>query len=241
MSNGRQDGAYRGLKWSWLLMQCLMPPLAAWYVTGRPEWEHPPWAGSATWLLGMIGVVYLVLWLIVEALLIMYRFPLETPAAFKLVAGYVIQLAVLVLTGGSIFFAAFVSLFVTLGALYGCAVLLLGFLVAEDSLRKRPVRKRILLGLALCVLGILPLGVLFPFLWAGFRPLGRVALAVTAIVLLANTVVTTRSIIDFSIWGRPDPQGPLYDKEWESWAGPTIILLILSAVAAITLAGIRGA
>ncbi|MBU1694678.1 MAG: hypothetical protein KKC51_12035 [Verrucomicrobia bacterium] len=248
MRDGRHGKAYRGLKWSWLLMQCLMPPLAAWYVAGQPGFAHPPWAeahplwrGGAEWLMIMMGSGYLVLWLIVEALLIMYRFPLETPAAFTLVVGYVIQLVVMVLTGGSLFFAAFVSLFVTLGALYGCVVLLLGFFLAEDFRRNRPVRKKFLLGLAFCLLGVLPFVVLFPFLQAGFRNLGRAAMAVIGLVLLANAVVTTRSVMDFSIWGRPDPLRPRYDKEWESWAGPTIILLILSVVAAVALAGIRGA
>jgi hypothetical protein len=56
----------------------------------------------------------------------------------------------------------------------------------------------------------------------------------TLVILGINTVSTTRSLWGKTIFSNvTDDQANQYNAEWERWAAPTIITLILSATAAL--------
>mgnify|MGYP003593164875 CR=1 FL=1 len=244
---------YRFLKWTWLLSQCALPFLAALYwarffpPTTHAEPEAVRWTQElGRILLSLVGAFYLILWLMAEALLCMYRFPLHTPGALKLELGFFIQFVLLLLTGGSPLFAAYAGLYVSIAALFVCLALLLFAyerrrLCEPGGPSTRQKALELLGSLAAALVGFLPLAVLFGPLWAGFQPLDLWVKAVNGLVLLANTWLNIRSLIDLSIWGRPDPLKPQYDAEWERWAGPTIGLLILAATGAIVALGVSRA
>ena len=231
---------YRLLKWTWLLSQGLMPILAAVYVSGFPRSSFLPAGAFWKFLFSAGSTGALVLWLIAEALLLMYRFPLKTSGAVKLVAGFFIQFLVLLLTGGSPGFAAFVYIFVTLAALAGCFLLILGRLAIGPWREGKGAWNFLAVAGFLLAAGFFPLILLFPYLRAGFQGQCLWSMTANGIVLLVNTGITIRTLIDFSIYGRPDPLKEAYYEEWEHWAAPTVILLILSVVAAVVVAGVRG-
>ncbi|HBA83618.1 MAG TPA: hypothetical protein DCZ95_05935 [Verrucomicrobia bacterium] len=223
----------------------MMAPLAAIYVAplnlgegvSTSEFLVMLWTGLAY----AAGVVYLILWLMAEALLLMCRFPLERAAALKLVVGSLVQFAALVWAGDSPFFAAYVSVYLTLTALWGCAILLLAK-VGLEKYRSRQLSGRfVALALLAFLMASLPPGLLFPLLWAGYREMEWLSQLLCGVVLLVNVGLIMRNLIDFSIWGRNDTVRLEYDKEWESWAGPTIIVLILSVVTAVVFVGVASA
>ena len=57
------------------------------------------------------------------------------------------------------------------------------------------------------------------------------------LVLAANSGLIVFSLYRFSIFAPPMENGAAYDLEWQRWAAPTIITLILSAAAAAVVAG----
>ena len=241
---------YRWLKWTWLLGQCLMPVLAAVYLARRPDLLAAPPGLSSPFaaalyrlLLPVSASVYLILWLIAEAMLCMYRFPLRTGGAAGLVGGFLLQFALLAVTGQSVCFAAFAGLYVTLAALFACLAWL--GLAGASRLGRQPGAPRGFAAwgtlAALLALGVLPLAFLFRPWWAAFAELRPAFRAINGLVLLLNAAGTARTLAGFSIWGRPDPQEALFYREWEKWAAPTIILLILTVVAAALVAGLSGA
>ncbi|HOW97846.1 MAG TPA: hypothetical protein P5567_15145 [Kiritimatiellia bacterium] len=241
---------YRFLKWTWLLGQCLMPVLAAVYLSRHPGLLAAPPGLTSPFatalyrlLLHVSASAYLILWLIAEAMLCMYRFPLRTAGAAGLVGGFLLQFAVLAVTGQSACFAAFTGLYVTLAALFACLVWLgLAAATRQGSGRGRPGGLAAWApAVALLALGILPLAFLFRPWWAAFAGLRPAFRAVNGLILLLNAAATARTLAGFSIWGRTDPQETLFYREWEKWAAPTIILLILTVVGAILVAGISGA
>ena len=243
--NQRDSRRYRGVKWAWLLLQCAMPVLAALYFT-----QHLKTTGAgaalppalAEPLLGLSGALYLVLWIVAESMLSMYRFPLELSDAWPLVGGFTGQFAVLALTGGSVPFAAYAGLYVTLAALLACGFLML---VAGRRMRDggrlggRIRLAPLAIGVpAALLVAVLPLVALWPALRTGLGNLGPARLAVSLCVLAANVVITVRTLIGFSILGQPDPRAAEYDVEWERWAPQTVILLILAATAAAITVGL---
>lgn len=181
-----------------------------------------------------------VIWIITESMLVMYRFPLSTARAAGLVAGFYIQFGVLWLTGERASFAMFVTVYTTLLASLACILPL--YAMAGKALASRIGRSmgKEAFGAAL-VLGLMvlvPPVALFPVLRQGFLGMTTVQLAVSIAVTAVNTIWTARELIDLSVFGAPDPREQEYTKEWERWAPPTVIMLILSVVAGIVIAGI---
>jgi len=193
-------------------------------------------------LLYFSGAGCLILWLIAASLLMMYHFPLEIRPAAKLVIGFGVQYIVLLLGGGSMCFAAVASLYVILTALYGCLLLLLGAMLR--AARARHDQPRVKMGCLAGGLALLippPIIFLFPIFLAGFHGQSWLLLIGNGAVVGINIYLTIRTLMDFSIWGRPDPREEEYYKEWERWAAPTILLLIGTVVGAAMLVGIRSA
>ena len=230
---------YRFLKWTWLWSQSLMPVLAAFYLSGPSGASLLSLTGFRAFLFAAGGTCTLILWLIAESVLMMARFPLKTSEAIQLVAGFMVQFLVLVWTGGSVGFSAFVYIYITLAALAGCFLLMLGYLTFRDWSAGQRSWKWPWVAAFLVAVVLSPLTAFFPALRAGFQGQGRMSLLANSAVLFLNTGITIRALIDVSIFGRPDPQKDEYYKEWERWAAPTIILLILSVTAAIVVVGVR--
>ena len=232
MGNEPGNRSYVAIKWLWLLLQALILPLAALHAVSAPvRW---PLALPAP-LLFFAAAAFLVLWLIAQSLLAMARFPLTLKKASLLVGGTVAQFAFLVASGGSLPAAAYALFFATLAALAAVAVI-----SAVIALMRKagPWQARLA-----ALLALLPAAGLLWFLAAPLRPAfsrpwaWRQALDWLALAL--NSALIVFSIYRFSIFAPPADNDAAYGAEWEKWAAPTIIILILSATAAIVLAGIR--
>ncbi len=220
------------MKWLWLLLQALILPLAAIHaVSTRVRW---PLAMPAL-LLMSIGAAFLILWLMAQSLLAMARFPLTLWGGLLLVGGTVAQFAFLVGSGGSLFAAAYALFFATLAALMALVTVMA---VVAAGQRHRPFLARLAMLLALLPAAGLawflaaPLRQSFSRLWSGQR-------AFEWLLLALNSGLIFFSLYRFSVFAPLPENDAAYTREWERWAAPTIIVLILSATAAIVLAGIR--
>jgi len=222
---------YRTIKWLWLLLQALILPLAALHAVSVPvRW---PLALPAP-LLAFAAAAFLVLWLIAQSLLCMARFPLNLRGGLLLVGGTVAQFASLAAAGGSPPAAAYSVFFATLAALAAIVVVMTLF-----ALRRRigPAPARLA-----ALLALLPMAGLLWFLAAPLRPafsgLPAWQRALEWLVLALNSGLIVFSLYRLSIFAAPAENAAASDREWASWAAPTIIILILSAVAALVIAGI---
>ena len=173
----------------------------------------------------------------------MYRFPLEFPAALRLTGSFVVQFVILALTGGSPFYAAYTGVFITLAAVYGslAALALAGAVNNTPAFFKTSPLKVVKVWLlVLCGLMVagLPLMALASPVWDVYRSLSRLSQLVNGVVLLTYVACTFLQLKSFSIFAEPDPGDELYMKEWQKWAAPTIILLILVATASALVVGI---
>ena len=183
--------------------------------------------------MALVGAVFLIFWLIAQSLLAMARFPLTLKGGALLVGGTVAQFASLVASGGSLAAAAYALFFATLAAL----VVLIA-IMAVIAFRRRIGSPRARLA---ALLALLPAAGLVWFLAAPLRRLFRPApwqQALEWLVLALNSGLIVFSLYRFSIFAPPPENDAAYTREWERWAAPTIIILILSATAAIALAGI---
>ncbi len=231
MSNELGNRLYRAIKWLWLLLQALILPLAARHAVAAPvRW---PLILPAP-LLFFAAAVFLVLWLIAQSLLAMARFPLTLKGGALLVGGTVAQFASVVAAGGSLPEAAYALFFATLAAL----VVLIAIMVVL-AFRRRIGSPWARLA---ALLALLPLAGLVWFLAAPLGPAfsrlpsGRQAL--DWLVLALNSGLIIFSLYRFSIFAPAPENDAAYTREWERWAAPTIIILILSAVTAVVLAGV---
>ena len=231
MSSETNSSLYRSAKWLWLLLQALILPLAAIHAaSSRAHWPLSP----PVVLLCLAGSVFLVLWLIAQSLLAMARFPLSAGGALLLGGGTIAQFVFLTVSGGSLVRAVYAVFFATLAAL---AVLVAVLTVVALRRRSGPPAVRLL-----ALLAQLPAAGLVWFLLAPLRPAfsgmssGRELLE--WLVLAANSGLIIFSLYHFSIFARPAQNDAVYALEWERWAAPTIIILILSAAAAIVLVGV---
>jgi hypothetical protein len=229
--NDTNNRLYRAAKWLWLLLQALTLPLAAIHAASpRVHWP----LSLPVALLCLSGSIFLVLWLIAQSLLAMARFPLTVGGALLLVGGTIAQFVFLAISGGSLVRAVYAVFFATLAALVAVVALL-----AVAALRRRcgPPAVRLV-----ALLAQLPAAGLVWFLMAPLRPafsglpLWRELLE--WLVLACNSGVIVFSLYRFSIFAQPAQCDAAYALEWERWAAPTIIILILSAVTAVVLAGI---
>jgi hypothetical protein len=230
MNDEAGNRLYRAVKWLWLLLQALILPLAALHAVSAPlNWPlalPPP-------LLYFAGAVFLVLWLIAQSLLSMARFPLTLKGGALLVGGTVAQFASLVASGGSLAGAVYAVFFSTLAAL--AAVVAISAVIAIWR-RIGPPQTRLA-----ALLALLPTAGLAWFLATPLRPvfagLTPWRQALEWLVLALNSGLIVFSLYRFSIFAPTPEKEAAYTAEWERWAAPTIIILILSATAAIALAG----
>jgi hypothetical protein len=219
------------VKWLWLLLQSLILPLAAFHASSA-QVRWPLFLPAL--LLYFAGSAFLVLWLIAQSLLAMARFPLTTGGALLLTGGSVAQLVFMAVSGGSLAGAAYGVFFATLAALAAVAVILTFVALGR---RAGPAAVRLA-----ALLAQLPAAGLLWFMMAPLRPAfsglttGRTILE--GLVMAANSGLIVFSLYRFSIFAPPSELAADYDLEWGRWAAPTIIVLILSAAAAVVVAGI---
>ncbi len=244
---------YRDVKWIWLLVQCAMPLLAVWYVlrylAADPKSVYmlfPLSPDLHKLILGFSGGLYVVLWLIAESLLGMYRFPLKLSAALLTTGGFFLQFIMLALTGDSPFFAAFTGIYITMAAVFVSFVIMGFVLLTRETqilLRTSVVKllKFWLFSLLATVAGLAPLIFLFSPLWSEYRNLSTFFKITNAVILASNTYGIVYQLKSLSIWGDPDPLHAQFDEEWKEWAPRTIILMILAVTAAFIAGGILGA
>ena len=231
MSVDERKGGYRAIKWLWLLLQALILPLALLYALRAPvRW---PLSLPAP-LLIFTSALFLVLWLIANSLLSMARFPLTLKGGALLVGGTIVQYAFTAATGGSLSAALYAVFFAKSVAL---AVVVAVMVVIAARRRQWPKPSR------LAVLSILP--PLAGLLWFLVTPLSQAFARLTIweeafewALLALNSGLIVLSLYRFSVFAQPVENEEAYTAEWERWAAPTIIVLILSAAAAIVLAGV---
>ena len=231
MNDESGNKPYRAVKWLWLLLQALILPLAARHaVAAQVNW--PPALLAA--LLYFIGAAFLILWLMAQALLAMARFPLTLKGALLLVGGTLVQFAFRLIEGDSLSEAAYALFFATLAAL---VVLVVIMVVVAARQRRGPPLARFA-----ALLALLPAAGLAWVLAAPLRPaFSRLASwrqALEWLVLALNSGLIVFSLYRVSAFAPAAEDDAAYTREWERWAAPTIIILILSAAAAIMVAGI---
>ena len=230
---------YRTVKWLWLLLQALILPLAALHaVSPAVRWPlaFKPGLGGILplLLLALVGALFLIFWLMAQALLAMARFPLTLKGGALLVGGTMAQFASLVASGGSLAAAAYAVFFATLVALI-VLVAIMAVMAANRRIGSPQARLAALLAL-------LPALGLAWFLAAPLLPVfarsSSWRQALDWLVLALNSGLIVYSLYRFSIFAPPSDNDAAYTREWERWAAPTIIILILSATTAIVIAGI---
>jgi hypothetical protein len=233
MSDEQGMRMYRAVKWLWLMLQALILPLAALHAVSRPvRW---PLALPALPLY-FAGAAFLVLWLIAQALLAMARFPLTLKGALLLVGGTAGQFAFGVAAGGSLTAAVYAVFFATLAALVAVMAVMI-VIAAWRRIGSPWARLAALLSLPAAA-GLL--WFLAAPLLAVSSPLPSWRQACDWLVLALNSGLIVFSLFRFSVFAPPPDNDAAATREWERWAAPTIIVLILSAAAAIVLAGIAG-
>lgn len=231
--------SYRAIKWLWLLLQALILPLAALHaVSPAIRWPLALAPGIdgvlPSLLLGLAGALLLIFWLIAQALLAMARFPLTLKGGALLVGGTVAQFTSLVASGGSLPAAAYAVFFAVLAALIVLAAVMAVF-ACRRQLGSPRARLAALLALPPAAgLAWLLAAPLLPM----FSRLSPWRQAFDWLLLALNSGLIVFSLYRFSIFAQPADNDAAYTREWERWAAPTIIILILSATAAIVLAGI---
>lgn len=233
MNDKRGGRLYRSVKWLWLLLQALILPLAALHAaTARVHW--PP--AMPVPLLLLIGAAFLILWLIAQSLLAMARFPLTLPGGLLLVGGTTAQFAFRLASGDSLSAAAYALFFTILAALVALVAIMI--VIAVRQQRGSPLAR------LAALLALLPAAGLVWVLAAPLRPAySRLApwrQTLDWLVLALNSGLIVFSLYRFSVFTQAPENDAAYAREWERWAAPTIIILILSATAAIVLAGIKG-
>jgi hypothetical protein len=232
MASDMNNRLYRAVKWLWLLLQALILPLAALYAAEVPPVRWPLFLPAP--LLYFAGAVFLVLWLIAQSLLAMARFPLALNRALFMVGGTVVQIAFLVGSGSSLARAFYSVFFATLFAL--AAVVAILAVVAMRRQTWSAAAKLAALLMQLPVAGLIwfmltPLRPAFspPLFWREMREW---------LILAVNSGLVVFSLYHFSVFAVAEEAATAYAREWERWAAPTIIVLILSAAVAAVLAGI---
>jgi hypothetical protein len=232
MGSNRSHALYRSAKWFWLSTQCLLLPLSVLYLCRA---DIPPFPASP-WhlLLAVSGSIFLILWLIAQSLLAMYRFPLDTAAALQLMLGQPLTFLFIFLLGGLPLFAAFSTFYTTLLALSICAAGL-SFLAVKQA---KATLKQVLLVLLIFLSGS------YWLIWLSI-PMYRALLELPGwkrllegLVLAANILLTGRTLWGTTIFAKGEESQAEYDEEWQHWAAPTIIGLILSAVTAAIVGGL---
>ncbi len=227
------DTLYRYNKGLWLLMQALLLPMAAIYLSRSPLLTFD--SELLKILLELAGFFLLILWLIAQSLLIMHRFPLQLAPALRLTAGYLLSFLIIWGLEGTPLFAAYTAFFTTLLAMIACGACLF----FKTLLESKPTVKQLLIALPMFAAVLFVAAWLFIPLLHGINYLPSLSILAALIVLGINTIATTRALWDKTIFSEVvDDQADQYNAEWQKWAAPTIITLILSATAALLIAAI---
>jgi hypothetical protein len=227
---------YRWAKGLWLLMQGLLLPLMVLYLTRESPGPTPSVLLRA--LLWAVGAFFLILWLMAHAVLSMARFPLTTRGALRLTLGHVFTFLVSWVLFGLPLFAAYITCVITLISLIIC-----GFLLAPAAVKAGLTSRRTALWASLVLLaGAAGVAWLTGPLWRELSRLEWWQAGLSLSVMAGSVWSTVRGLWRVTTLGATaDPESRAYDAEWERWAAPTIITLILSATAAIALGGISQA
>jgi hypothetical protein len=222
------DALYRWNKSLWLMMQALVLPMSAIYLSRIPALTLPNELLKI--LFGLIGSFLLILWLIAQALLIMHNFPLRLAPALRLTAGYLLSFLIIWIIESTALFAAYAAFFTTLLAMLACGAVLFFQTLKQRKLSAKQVFTTIPVFAALLIVTAW----LFMPLLHGLSYMPASSSLATLVVLAINTISTTRALWEKTIFSDAlSDQADQYSAEWEKWAGPTIITLILSATAAI--------
>ena len=233
MKSTRNGALYRSAKWTWLFSQCLLVPLSVLYLCRANVTPFPstnPWQ----FLLIISATFFLILWLIAQSLLAMYRFPLDTATALQLVMGQPLTFLFIFLLGGLPLFAAFTTFYTTLLALSICAAVL--SLVAVKH--GQASRQQALLVLVVLLPSLYWLIWLFIPIYHAFLGLPAWRRLLEGLVLAANILSTGRTLWGTTIFARKEEVENEFTEEWQHWAAPTIISLILSAATAAVIGGL---
>jgi hypothetical protein len=236
LSGLNQSPFYRWAKGLWLLMQGLLLPLMALFITR--EWPHPIPSVLLQILLWVVGSFFLILWLMFHAVLSMGRFPLTTRGALQLTLGHVFTFMVSWVLVGLPLFAAYTTFLTTLAAILIC-----GFRLAPAAVKAGLTNRRTALYANLVLLAGAA-GLLWATgpLWRELFRLEWWEAGFSFTVLSGNVWSTVRGLWSVTILGaKDDPEAKAYEAEWQRWAAPTIITLILSATLAMALGGISRA
>lgn len=229
MDKGKLYNWNKGL---WLLMQSLLLPMSAIYLARESLFSFPN--DLLKLLFALVGSFLLILWLIAQALLVMHHFPLKLAPALRLTAGYLFSFLLIWVLEGTALFAAYVAFYTTLLAMTACGA---GLFFQAFRISKLPV-KQLLKALPVFVVILSVTAWLFLPLLHGMGNLLSTGSLTTFIVIGINTLATTRALWGKTIYSaatinREDHGEDHYSLEWERWAGPTIITLILSATTAL--------
>ncbi len=222
------DALYHWNKGLWLLMQALVLPMAAIYLSRIPALTLTNELLNI--LFGLVGSFLLILWLIAQALLIMHNFPLRLAPALRLTAGYLLSFLIIWIIESTALFAAYTAFFTTLLAMIACGAGLFFQALRHHKLSA----KQALTTLSVFAALLLATAWFFMPLLHGLDSMPTLSRLSTLVVLAINTISTTRALWEKTIFSNTlSDQADQYNEEWEKWAGPTIITLILSATAAI--------
>ncbi len=225
-----KDALYLWNKGLWLLMQALVLPMSAIYLARFPALTFPNELLKIVFELA--GSFLLLLWLIAQALLIMHRFPLRLAPALRLTAGYLLSFLVIWNMEGTALFAAYAAFFTTLLATTVC-----GAGIYFQTLRhsKFSVKQAFIALLVFAAALLVNAGFFIPLLDGMDYMFTLSSLAALALISI-NAISTARALWEKTIFSSTaSDQEDQYNAEWQRWAGPTIITLILSATAAIVI------
>lgn len=230
MTGSAGSTVYNGVKFLWLFMQCLLLPMSALYLSQTAI----PFTGGAfgQLLLIVTGVLFLLLWLIFHSVLAMYRYPLDFSSALRLTLSQVFTFLFLWILSGFPLFSAFFTFF------SGLAAIFITFFVLIFSRRDRVSLKKIVWFTPIILFCLLFLVWLFIPLWRGMNHLSGWMILFQSLVLCLNTVSTVNALWRTTIFVSKDTESHLLDSEWQRWAAPTIISMILSAAAAGVVFGV---
>ncbi len=234
MSNGKEEGGYRLLKWVWILYLASLSPLAMIYMSS-PESRLGVVSMSRIGL-SIFGASFVIFWIATQSLLAVYRFPKGTVPAARLLAGQALQAALALVAAPSWSFALYTCFVSILTALCVLVLALSGW-----KLLARPIRLfRVLVYVCFVALCFLFYQIFLGPLSIGFSALSGLSLVVIIAAMAVNVVNTVLVLYHFPVLAKPVRLGPDYDRVWQRWAPPTMVLLIASAVAATVMAGVHG-
>lgn len=224
---------YKFLKTFWLLAHAaIMPCAIAFLVINNYLSSASPQFND--YVIRITVGLLVVAWIIGMCLISMYKFPLKTNDAAKLILTTVLQFIVIFAVGGNVLFALYSSF---LSSLTAIAILILIMAWAFVFLNKKN-HKLASFALFLTIIISLVIWIISDPFWDN---LGRMAMwhgALSLFITLSNIANIVAGFYKISIFSGEIENRKEYDAEWEKWAPATVITFILSTVAAFVVGGI---